>query len=401
MLSMQRSRTTSNPRPATLHRRLPLALLPVVLVAAPAMAQRDSVQVRAVSTWQTDVDRLRQELLTQRRMELEFSRTLGSLQARLRAVPADSERIDLQARSQLLFGKLRESSAAQVRIRRQIESLCAAMPRPAGWLGVATTGVSAVLKEGDGPQVVRYLERPVIESVDPGSPADRAGVRAGDVLLEIGGKALLNNNIVFAELLRPGERVTVKVQRGRDVVTMAPLVEPVPQSLSSTPCLSVDAGTAYVLAPMPASQVIQVDVDAAGEPSQRKFVFTTPRVRRDSARVEQVDVAPPPGGAVFAGPMAYTYSGGTSVLAGLQLIALNQESSRALGVSHGLFVNQVAPGTMGREAGLQGGDVLVSADSIDLRSVRSLQRAIQASHDRSVTIVIVRDRRQETVTLKW
>lgn len=398
-LSMARSCRNPKTGRAALFGRLPLALLPAAFVAAPAMAQRDSVVVKAVSTWQTDVDRLRQELLAQRRMELEFSRTLGTLQARLRLAAADSERVDLMAKSQLVVDKLRESSTAQLRLRRQIESLCAAMPKPEGWLGVSATGVSAILKEGDGPQVVRYLERPVIESVDPGSPADRAGVRAGDVLLEIGGKSLLHNNVVFAELLRPGERVTVKLLRGREIVTVNPLVEPVPQTLSATPCWSVDAGTAYVLSPLPALQSFQVQVESGSETPQRRFVFTTPRQRRDSGRGEPVQVAP--AGGVFAGPMAYAYTGGANVMAGLQLVALNGESSRALGVSHGLFVNQVAPGTPGREAGLQGGDVLVTADSIDLRSIRALQRAILASHDRSVTLLVVRDRRQETVVLKW
>lgn len=391
------SRHTSSLSTFAPRRHLPVALLSMAFVAAPAMAQRESVTVRTITTSQNEVDRLRRELLAQRRVEMEYGRTLFDLQSRLRAAPADSERIDLQARTQLVFSKLRETSAAQMRIMRQIESICAEVPKPAGWLGVAVTGVSMFIKQGDGQQVQRYLERPVIESVEPGSPADRAGIRAGDVLLDIAGRPLLQSDIVLADLLRPGERVPVRLQRGREVVLVTPLVEAVPQSVSVTPCWA-DAAVATLISPMPGAQGFRYEVESRPAGADRPRFVMVPGVRADSNRAEaQVS----PAGGVFAGPMAYAYSSGSSVLAGVQLIVLNPESSRALGVAHGLFVNQVAQGTPGREAGLQGGDVLVTADSIDLKSVNALQRAIRASHDKSVTIVIVRDRKQETVTLKW
>jgi S1-C subfamily serine protease len=99
--------------------------------------------------------------------------------------------------------------------------------------------------------------------------------------------------------------------------------------------------------------------------------------------------------------MVQAFSGGANSLAGLQLMALSSETSRALGVSHGILVNQVGPGTPGREAGLQGGDIIVSADSVDLRSILQLQRVIRGANDRRVTLVIVRDRKRETVQLRW
>ena len=92
---------------------------------------------------------------------------------------------------------------------------------------------------------------------------------------------------------------------------------------------------------------------------------------------------------------------GATSLAGLQLLVLSVESSRVLGVSHGILVNQVAPGTPGREAGLRGGDVLVMADSVELRSIGHLQRVLRQSADRNVTLVVIRDRKKETVQLRW
>jgi C-terminal processing protease CtpA/Prc len=389
-------------RKRTLQRRLPLALrysclLPAALVAVPAAAQqRDSFATRTVSTWQKDVDRLRQELVTQRRMELDYQRMLGLLERRMNVASADSQRTEIVAQSQLLFGRLRETTTEQVRLRRQLETLCSNVRKPEGWLGVATTGFQMLDRQEDGQQFVRFLEPPVVASVDPGSPADRVGLRAGDVLLEIGGKRLLRANIVFAELLRPGEKIAVRLKRGREEMTLLPLVEPLPE-VTVTPCSWVDAGTAYVLAPMPAQAPVEVRVQS-GPDGTRRYTYAYARPRKDSVTAS---TPLPAAGTVFAGPMVQFYSGGVSSMAGLQLVPLNQESSRAFGVTHGLFVNQVLPGTPGRAAGLQGGDVLVSADSVDLRSIGTLQRVINRSTDRKVTLRIVRDRKLETVTLRW
>lgn len=401
-MNMFRGQMNSFSRKRTPQRRLPLALrysclLPAALVAVPAAAQqRDSVVARTVSTWQNDVDRLRQELVTQRKMELDYQRMLGILDARMRAASADSQRTEIMAQSQLLFGRLHESGVEQLRIRRQLESLCANVRKPEGWLGVATTGFQMLDREVDGTKIVRFLELPVVASVDPGSPADRVGLRAGDVLLEIGGKRLLQSDVVFSKLLRPGEKIAVKLKRGGEEMTLLPLVEPLPE-VTATPCAWVDAVTAYVLAPMPAQAPIQVRVQS-GTDGTRRYTYEYGRPRKDSTTL----LTPvPAAGTFYAGPMVQYYSGGVSSMAGLQLVPLNRESSRAFGVEHGLFVNQVLPGTPGREAGLQGGDVLVSADSVDLRSIGTLQRVINRSVDRTVRLVIARDRKLETVTLRW
>ncbi len=379
-----------------MYRRLPLALLPVTLVTVtvPVTAQqRDSVVVRQVSTWQTDVDRLKQELLSQRKMEVEWRRTLGSLQTRLQLVSADSSRV-LEAQSQLAALKVVEASNQQVRLRRQIETMCATVQKPQGWLGVVTTGFTAYDRQGDGPQVVRFMEKPVVASVDPGSPADRVGLRAGDVLLEIGGQTLLHNDVVFAELLRPGERIAVRVQRGRELFTVSPVVEAVPEALTSAPCSLVDASIVYVMSPTPGQEPAMVRLAPQGG-----YAVAGVRARRDTGAVAVTAPAATPG--VFAGPMAQYFSGSVNPVAGVQLFQLSQESSRAFGVTHGLLVNTVLPGTPGRDAGLVGGDVILVADSIEVRSVNVLQRVISRSRDRTVTLVILRDRKQETLTLRW
>lgn len=372
------------------------------LVAVPVAAQqtRDSVTVRVVSAWQKDVDRLKQELLAHRRIEIELYRMLSDVEMRKQRAAVPDSQVKLTAQSQLLFNRLREVSVEQGKLRRQIEMMCETVRKPAGSLGVLTTGMQMKEQRSDGTTIIRFLEPPTIASVDPGSPAERAGVRAGDVLIEIGGHQLPRQQVIFAELLRPGKEIVMKVQRGGETVTFTPIVEPVADEPANSSCHLVEPGLAYVLQPVPAQAggFARARVSPEGETQGYAYRFAT---RRDSSGTARVVPVPSTSGVVSAGPMVSMFTGNASSLAGLQLITLSQESSRAFGVEFGILVNQVAPGTPGREAGLEGGDILISADSVDLRTIRQLQTVISRAADRRVTLVLMRDKKKETVQLRW
>jgi len=379
-----------------------LVFLPVTFAAIPAKAQeRDTVVVRRVSSWQVDVDRLKQELLNQRNLESQFLRKLTELEMRRRVAQADSQP-KLLAQSQLMYSQWREASLEQRKIARRLETLCETMRIPEGWLGVVTTGIQMQDKRTDGTKIIRFLEPPVVASVDPGSPAERIGVRAGDVLVEVGGQRVMHQNIVFADLLRPGREVVLKLQRGGEVVTLTPTVEQMPEAMATNSCARVDIAAGYIVAPTPAQAPNVVRMRSAGaRGGGYAYTYSTGSGRDTNDVQGAVAVPTATASGVMTGPMVGLLGGGANSLAGLQLIALSTESSRTLGVDHGILVNQVLQGTPGREAGLRGGDVLLSADSVELRSIVALQRVIRNSADRRVTLVIVRDRKKETVQLKW
>ena len=380
-------------------------LLPVALVAVPAGAQeRDTVITRVVSTWQTDVDRLRQEFLAKQRLESQLFRALTEIELRKKVALPDSQP-KLMAQSQLLFSQYQQAAIEQATIKRRLETLCESVRKPEGWLGFYAIGFQMQDKRSDGTKIVRYLEPPVIATVDPGSPAERVGVRAGDVLMEIGGQGVMRGSIVISDLLVPGKEVVLKLQRGGEIVTLTPTVVPLPQAATTTSCAFVDPAVAYIVSPTPAQapRLIRVET-ATGSGGKYTYTYEQPsrvrgvatgRVRPDTAGgVAPVAVA-------SAGPMVGMFGGGANSLAGLQLMALSLESSRMVGVSHGILVNQVMVGTPGHEAGLRGGDILISADSVDLRSVMQLQNVIRRASDRRVTLLIVRDKKRETVQLRW
>jgi membrane-associated protease RseP (regulator of RpoE activity) len=93
---------------------------------------------------------------------------------------------------------------------------------------------------------------------------------------------------------------------------------------------------------------------------------------------------------------------GVYPFAGAEFTALNSDLSDVLGVKpEGVFVANVVEGSIAREAGLRGGDVVVMADKIKIENPNDLVRAIRFADDRSVTLQVIRKHKPQTITLKW
>jgi serine protease Do len=81
-----------------------------------------------------------------------------------------------------------------------------------GYLGMSIADVTEETREVFGLQEARGA---LVQSVDPGKPADRAGIRHGDVVVEIDGKAIRNNRelIDYISYLPVGSDVKITVIR--------------------------------------------------------------------------------------------------------------------------------------------------------------------------------------------
>ncbi len=88
-----------------------------------------------------------------------------------------------------------------------------------GWLGVMIQDIDTALAESFA------LDRPggaLVSQVTPGSPAQQAGIRIGDVILEFAGKEVGNSSGLppLVGLTRPGETVDVQVIRNGNPLTV-------------------------------------------------------------------------------------------------------------------------------------------------------------------------------------
>ncbi len=178
-----------------------------------------------------------------------------------------------------------------------------------------------------------------VRAVTPGSPADKAGVRMGDLILKINDKDVQDYESLAGALegRKPGDKVSLQVRRdGKD------------ETLSVT------------LAQRP-----------------------EPRTERRFGPVRPLPFERRP------------------VLLGIQMQALTPELKQQLGVGvdQGVVVTEVVPGSPAEKAGLKASDVITHLEAKEVQGPEALREAIQnAGAGKSVTLQVARGK--ETVELK-
>jgi S1-C subfamily serine protease len=123
-----------------------------------------------------------------------------------------------------------------------------------GYLGVSTTTIDKALQSSLN---LRVDQGALVQSVTPGSPADKAGIRAGDIsatvdgnpiqlggdiITEVDGKAIRSNEDLTAAVAgrKQGDKVTVTIVRGDKERTVAVTLGDRPASADATTTTSPD-----------------------------------------------------------------------------------------------------------------------------------------------------------------
>ena len=233
---------------------------------------------------------------------------------------------------------------------------------PVGYLGVDVSDVDA-----DKAQALKLKEvrGALITLIDHDAPAGQIGLKVNDVVLAIDGQ-----NVEGAEQLRrmlreipPGRKVSLEISRDGNIQTLAVQL--------------VDRKA--------------LDHDIWG------------KIGSEGATVDTAPPAPSMGlmGGDTPMPGGFHMSIFTSTLnVGALVEPLTSQMAEYFGVPGGLMVKQVAKKSEAAAAGLKAFDVILKVGSDSISTSADWDRALRSNQNKPVQITILRDKKQQTITLQ-
>jgi serine protease Do len=226
---------------------------------------------------------------------------------------------------------------------------------PSGWVGLS------VIQKGSGDEDSAVkIGYPVVASVDPGSPAQAAGLVAGDTILAYNDVDASSDPAAVRPFLVAGHELVVKVRRnGVRRLTLTVAKRSARNAYSEGVSVSTTSGAALPL--------------MYGLPSG------------------PIAIAAPVAAGREAAPFAGAY-----------LARMNPGLANALDVRNsGVLVVDIADGSDAAKAGLESGDVITRADSISVESPLGIMTALRLASDHSVTLDVIRHGKIRKITVRW
>jgi len=387
----------------------------LVMVSMPAWAQVTTTTI-TIATPKAPTARSRCEGCTDstRARRMLLATKLDSLRTefeRRRMTAADQETLSkemtstIMALQELIETNLRAAVADMQHDQVFVRTTRAPEARRSGEAGAVTMSFQSGPKRGylgvtfDGPMMsdndrdsVRFFRYPLIASVDPSSPAERAGVLRGDTLIALNGIDVVDHVFSFVKLLVPDEKLTIKVRRDRDakefrvVVGEAPSYVarrmPYPPEMPYAPAAPAAVAIATpegpgqyrVRAVPPIARAVPPDASELPEPAVAAFGYSYP------ARLIRI----------------------SSTVAGAQLEAVSEGLAKNLGIKGGLLVSRVTPGSPSDRWGMLEGDVILTAAGEPMSTVQNFARVVSDRYGANdgVKIVVLRNQKRQDLLLK-
>jgi membrane-associated protease RseP (regulator of RpoE activity) len=256
---------------------------------------------------------------------------------------------------------------------------------PRGWLGINVNGEPEEIQIRNGEMFLRFADFPSVVSVDPNSPAERAGVQRGDLLMAYNGMDV-RSRLAMNKILEPGKTVTLRYRRNGDAreLKLVPVETPAHVKLRRTD----------MIAPLPPATAY------AGSRARVSARATRPS-DAPGASVQVFGVQP--GTVVYRTPGGFAY--GNDAFVGAELATVTDDYADILRVDKGVVVLRLIAGTPAAEAGLKPFDVIIRANDRDVTTTALLRDIVarRRSSDGPGEIVldVMRAGQKRTVKVRW
>jgi len=382
---------------------------------------RDSLRLR--TGFEGEIESIAAQLLVVTQLQTRASQALDALRS---GQSSEASRSQVEAVARQLREQIDQAAQRSQMLRTQLASLCDRSSKPDGYMGITFSATMRADAGASGGEVFRFAENPTVETVEPGSPAERAGVTKGDEITLIDGQSVVGRDIVFNQLLRPGTRLPLRVRRDGDTRDVVLVIKQRPPSLDNG-CPFLDArimaafGDPISIARVPFSGAI---VRGAPLPPAVPAPGARPRAAPRAAEPTPVVVGANGVTAVIPAPLVpnvtmpapnavettspdqrnvfvFSRMSAPMVIAGATIVRTNADLRETFGVKSGVLVLDVARGSPAYSSGLKGGDVIVSVGRVAVTSPLSIQRAIETAEGTELPLRIIRKKKAQSLTLRW
>ena len=285
-------------------------------------------------------------------------------------------------------------------------------PSRSGWLGV---GYNVMVEMRNGVTNVNMTVNEVI----PGSPAERAGIKAGDRIVRIDGRPITAERFEgMSHAVEVGDTLRLTVATGdreRDYVLVA-----APRPAQYTMTTPGRSGRTVFITPDSARKFTRIFIDSMRISidsmfSDSMFLRKMPGFRfempfdsirggmfkfyGDSMGARDFTIRMRRAGDLLDFPHVEML--GMRSVAGAEFEPINPGLARVTRVSEGLLVLRVAPGTPAARAGLEAGDVVTRVDGRAVNDVADLRSALAGGNSATaLKLEIVREGRTRTLDLE-
>lgn len=255
-----------------------------------------------------------------------------------------------------------------------------------GWIGIVVSGAPTQIRFENNEMFLRYLIYPEIASVDPSSPAQRAGLSPGDTLMAYDGRDVRRDEISMTRLLVPKATVKVRVRRDGKVKELPVVVAEAPPRIKLRREDEMrDAGPPMIATIIPGTPGVPPVA-----PAPRAYAPAPPG--RTMRSVQAIAALPPVFGVTPNG------------VAGAEVATVSEAMKRNLGLPAGVLVTTVPIGSLAGESGLQEGDVILRVGDQPVTVVYELRGAVARAAregERSIQLDVRRGKEHRTLTLRW
>ena len=262
-----------------------------------------------------------------------------------------------------------------------------------GWIGIVVNSPTQIRIQNNE-MFQRYLIYPEVTSVDPSSPAERAGVAPGDTLMAFNGRDVRSEEISLTRLLQPKSTIRVRLRRDGKMKELPMVVAAAPARIK----LRREDEIRYAGSPL----------EAFGRELRPTIPTRVPLPPNTQLPARATSPAAPPsrsfGTTPVVAPVPPMFTMAANGVLGAQMATITEGMKRSLGLPSGVLVAAVPVGSPADDSGLEEGDVLLRVGAQSIRTVLDVREQVARAFEngeRSLAVELRRGKERRTLTLRW